>query len=32
MATKKNSRYLTGKEIRAIAKENNKTMMALEKR
>ena len=32
MATIKNSRYLTGKEIRAIAKENNKTMMALEKR
>ena len=32
MATKKNSRYLSGKEIRAIAKENNKTMMALEKR
>ena len=32
MATKKNSRYLSGKEIRAIAKENNKTMMALEKK
>ncbi len=32
MAEKKNSRYLSGKEVRAIAKENAKTMMALEKR
>ena len=29
---KKNSRYLSGKEVRAIAKANAKTMMALEKR
>ncbi len=28
----KNNRYLSGKEVRAIAKENAKTMMALEKR
>ena len=29
---KKNSRYLSGKEVRAIAKANAKTMLALEKR
>ena len=29
---KKDSHYLSGKEIRAIAKENSKIMMALEKR
>ncbi len=32
MAEKKNSHYLSGKEIRAIAKENRKIMSALEKR
>ena len=30
--TKKNGHYLTGKEIRAIAKENSKVMKALEKK
>ena len=32
MAEKKNSHYLSGKEVRAIAKENRKIMNALEKR
>ena len=32
MAEQKKSRYLSGKEVRAIAKANTKTMMALEKR
>ncbi len=32
MAEHKKSRYLSGKEVRAIAKANAKTMMALEKR
>ncbi len=32
MAEQKNSHYLSGKEIRAIAKENRKVMNALEKR
>ena len=32
MAEQKNSHYLSGKEVRAIAKENRKVMSALEKR
>ena len=32
MAEQKNSHYLSGKEIRAIAKENRKIMNALERR